>query len=45
MDLNQLFERMSAVKLDEYARNGTLPEWFTNFTALTTSEQSRNGGE
>ena len=30
IDLNALFERMSATELDAYAREGTLPEWFTN---------------
>jgi phage terminase small subunit len=28
LDLNALFERMSAAELDAYARDGNLPEWF-----------------
>ena len=29
IDLNALFERMSGAELVTYAREGTLPEWFT----------------
>jgi hypothetical protein len=29
IDLNQLFDRMSASELEEYARNGRLPDWFS----------------
>lgn len=29
IDLNALFERMSATELDAYARESTLPDWFT----------------
>lgn len=28
LDLNALFDRMSASELETYAREGTLPEWF-----------------
>ena len=39
IDLNQLFDRMSAVELDEYAREGKLPEWFSR-TVDATSDRS-----
>jgi len=32
VDLNQLFERMTVAELERYAREGTLPEWFTGVT-------------
>ena len=28
VDLNQLFDKMSATELDKYARDGELPDWF-----------------
>jgi len=33
VNLNSLFERMSAEELDRYAREGTLPEWFERVVA------------
>src|SRR5215813_15137204 len=40
IDLNQLFDRMSAVELDEYARSGKLPEWFSRTVEGATSDRS-----
>jgi hypothetical protein len=39
VDLNELFNRMSAVELDAYARDGKLPDWFSDVTvsSATTS--------
>jgi hypothetical protein len=28
VDLNALFDRMSAIELERYAESGTLPDWF-----------------
>jgi hypothetical protein len=33
LDMNALFERMSTAELEAYARDGTLPGWFTDVTA------------
>jgi hypothetical protein len=43
MDLNQLFDRMSAAELDEYAREGTLPGWFTSVAEGATSSNGASG--
>jgi hypothetical protein len=47
VDLNQLFDRMTLAELEQYAREGTLPEWFTGATQGATSgngqEQSAKG--
>src|SRR5262249_26537357 len=40
IDLNQLFDRMSAVELDEYAREGKLPEWFSRTVQGATSDRN-----
>src|SRR5215813_2182867 len=45
IDLNQLFDRMSAVELDEYARSGKLPEWFTSITEPATADQRTTGSQ
>ncbi len=37
IDLNALFERMTAGELEQYAREGTLPRWFTDITGATPS--------
>jgi len=43
IDLNALFERMSAAELDVYAREGTLPDWFTSLVGTgATPEEARN---
>jgi len=35
VNLNDLFARMSAEELEQCARNGTLPEWFTSIVGAT----------
>ena len=42
VSLNQLFERMSATELEEYAQTGTLPAWFRS-TVGATAGYSRGG--
>jgi hypothetical protein len=37
IDLNQLFDRMSAQELDDYTRDGKLPDWFTNIAEPATT--------
>jgi hypothetical protein len=37
VNLNQLFERMSAEELDMYAREGRLPAWFRSAVGATTT--------
>jgi len=41
VNLNELFERMTREELETYARDGTLPEWFTR-TAGATAPHSRD---
>ncbi len=36
VNLNSLFERMSAEELDHYARDGALPDWFERVVATST---------
>ena len=45
IDLNQLFDRMSAEELDEYAREGKLPDWFTNIAEGATAANGQDGSE
>jgi hypothetical protein len=40
VDLNQLFDRMSAAELEEYARSGELPEWFSRTVEGATSDRN-----
>lgn len=40
VDLNQLFERMTVAELEQYATDGTLPEWFSG---VIPSQRSRDG--
>lgn len=40
VDLNQLFDRMSVAELEQYARHGKLPDWFTG---LAEGATARNG--
>src|SRR5215510_1234510 len=42
VDLNQLFDKMSASELEEYARDGRLPEWFNSTTGTATSSAMTN---
>ena len=43
LDLNQLFDRMTAAELDEYAREGTLPEWFNSSVEVATGGNGQGG--
>ena len=43
LDLNQLFERMTAAELDEYAREGTLPDWFASSLGIATTGNGQGG--
>jgi hypothetical protein len=43
IDLNQLFDRMSAQELDDYARDGKLPDWFTNIAEGATARNGPGG--
>jgi|SRR5215813_8319073 len=45
IDLNQLFDKMSAVELEEYACSGKLPEWFTSITEPATADQRTTGSQ
>jgi len=41
LDMNALFERMSTAELEAYARDGTLPGWFTDVTAGRTATNNQ----
>jgi len=38
VDLNAMFDRMTADELETYAQNGTLPDWFTAIVDATPSD-------
>ena len=38
VNLNELFERMTREELETYAREGTLPDWFSQAVAATPSD-------
>ena len=44
LDVNQLFERMTRQEMETYAREGTLPDWFTQTVGETqvVSRDSEN---
>jgi hypothetical protein len=44
VNLNELFERMSREELEAYAKDGTLPAWFTETVGATRGD-SRNAEE
>ena len=44
-DMNQLFEKMTAEELETYARDGSLPEWFTGVTSETVPHSQDGEGE
>ena len=46
LNLNDLFERMTAPELEAYASDGVLPSWFETTVGATASsgERERNGG-
>jgi hypothetical protein len=43
VDLNQLFDRMTATELDQYAREGTLPDWFPSTAEAATGGNGQGG--
>jgi hypothetical protein len=43
--LNQLFDRMTARELEEYAHDGKLPDWFTSIVEAATGGNVRSGSE
>ena len=43
INLNDLFARMSAEELETYAREGTLPDWFTSIVGATPSDSQEGG--
>lgn len=45
VDLNQLFDRMTATELERYARDGKLPEWFTTVTEGATKSDGQREPE
>ncbi len=45
VDLNQLFDRMTELELEEYARDGKLPDWFTTIAEGATASNGRSGSE
>jgi hypothetical protein len=42
IDLNQLFDRMTVAELEQYARDGKLPAWFTVVTEDVTVHNSQD---
>jgi hypothetical protein len=42
INLNELFQRMSTEELEAYARDGTLPEWFTSVVGATPSDSQED---
>jgi hypothetical protein len=41
VDLNALFEKMTAEEMEIYAQNGTLPAWFTGTVSATASDAQK----
>lgn len=44
VNLNTLFEKMSADELEQYARDGTLPSWFTDVVGATPADSREDEG-
>jgi hypothetical protein len=42
IDLNALFNKMTAGELEAYARDGSLPEWFTDIVGATPSDSQED---
>ena len=40
VNLNELFDQMSKEELEEYARSGSLPEWFSQTVGATDKDSS-----
>ena len=45
IDLNELFNRMSSLELEEYARDGKLPDWFTSITGAAIKDDRAKDSE
>lgn len=45
LNLNELFSRMSAIELEEYAREGKLPAWFADIAGGDGAVSVRNAEE
>ncbi len=45
LDLNALFERMTGAELEAYAREGSLPAWFTDTVACKTASNDESQAE
>ena len=45
VNLNELFERMSKDELECYARDGKLPDWFTETVSIPVATAQDNGEE
>jgi hypothetical protein len=45
VDLNVLFNRMSAPELAAYAREGTLPHWFTSIVGVRPPDSPASDGD
>jgi hypothetical protein len=42
INLNELFERMSAEELERYATRGELPDWFSQTVGATPSDSQKD---
>jgi len=45
LNLNALFDRMSQAELEAYAKDGTLPSWFTETLGATVSDSQETESE
>jgi hypothetical protein len=45
VNLNELFERMSKAELERYARDGKLPDWFTETVSVLPATGQDDGEE
>jgi hypothetical protein len=43
VNLNELFDRMTTAELEAYARDGSLPDWFTRTVGATESDSREMG--
>ena len=43
VDVNKLFERMSRDEMETYAKDGTLPGWFTETVGATATDDAGGG--
>jgi hypothetical protein len=45
LNLNELFVRMSKQEMESYARDGSLPEWFSTAVSATLGDSQENRNE